>query len=159
MLPGDRLICGFVETLDLGAQFQTWLPHLTIVPWFRLDEASGAIAKGLERALYGIVSFDVMTDGVVQLGPRKNRPVRLIRPTKQLAQIETKVRTYLHKKRAFLIDETTKMPHQFRPHVTAQGGFLLPERMTLHIDRFYIVEQVGGCKKVTAVFSLGNLTR
>lgn len=158
MLPGDRLICGFVEALERGAQFKTWPLHLTIVPWFRLDETSEAIAGGLKRALYGIEPFDVTTGSEAQFGPRKNRAVRMLLPTEQLERIESKVRGYLHKKRAFLVDETTKKPYSFRPHITAQRGFLLPEHAVLHIDRLYIVEQKGEYKVVVSEIALSNET-
>lgn len=148
MLPGDRLVCAFVENQPVGTQFKTWLLHVTIVPWFRLDEAVDAIEQGLKQAMYGIKPFDVTTDGEALFGPRKNRPVRLLLPTGQLEQIETKARTYLRKERAFLIDETTKKPYSFRPHVTAQNGFLLPEGTMFRIDRLYIVQQKGDYKEI-----------
>lgn len=148
MLPGDRLLCAFVENQSVGMQFKTWILHVTIVPWFRLDEPVDVIGQGLERAMHGIEPFDVATGEEAMFGPRKNRPVRLLLPTNQLEQIETKARNYLHKKQAFLIDETTKKPYSFRPHVTAQNGFLLPEAASFHIDRLYIVQQKGNYKEI-----------
>ncbi len=158
MLSGDRLICAFVEPQTAGVQFKTWLLHVTIVPWFRLHEDTSVLAQGIERAMYSIVPFNVTTGDVAQFGPRKNRPVRLLLPTEQLEYIESKTRDYLHKKRAFLIDETTKKPYSFRPHVTAQGGFLLPEHARLHIDRLYIVEQKGDYKEIVSEIMLSNGT-
>lgn len=154
MLPGDRLVCTFVENQAVGTQFKTWLLHVTIVPWFRLDESADVIASGLERAMYGIEPFDVATDGEAMFGPRKNRPVRLLLPTEQLDTIESKARSYLHKKRAFLIDETTKKPYSFRPHVTVQNGFLLPEAASFRIDRLYIVQQKGDYKEIVSEIQL-----
>jgi len=154
MLPGDRLVCAFVENQPVGTQFKTWLLHVTIVPWFRLDEAADVLAQGLERAMYDTPPFTVTTDGEAQFGPRKNRPVRLLLPTEQLEQIEAKTRNYLHKKRAFLIDETTKKPYSFRPHVTAQSGFLLPENASFLVDRLYIVEQKGDYKEIVSEIKL-----
>ncbi len=150
MLPGDRLICGFVEAQEVGTQFKAWLLHVTIVPWFRLDEPSGVIAEGLERATYGIEPFNITTGHEAQFGPRKNRPVRLLAPTERLDRIEAKARSYLHKKHAFLIDETTKKPYSFRPHVTAQSGLLLPENALVHIGQLYIVEQKGDYKEIVS---------
>lgn len=154
MLPGDRLVCTFVEPQTAGLQFKTWLLHVTIVPWFRLQEDTNVIAEGLERAMYSVEPFDVKTGDEAQFGPRKNRPVRLLHPTDQLERIETKVRDYLHKKRAFLVDETTKKPYSFRPHVTAQNGFLLPADTKLYIDRLYIVEQKGDYKDIASEIKL-----
>jgi len=156
MLPGDRLVCAFVEPQAVGVQFKTWLLHVTIVPWFRLDEESQAIASGLERAMYGLGPSEVTTGEAAQFGPRKNRQVRLLQPTEHLEQIEAKVRSYLHKKQAFLIDETTKKPYSFRPHVTAQNGFLLPENTTICVDRLYLVEQKGKFKTIANTIPFGT---
>lgn len=156
MLPGDRLICTFVEPQTVGLQFKTWLLHVTIVPWFRLYEVTSIIVQGLGRAMYDIEPFDVMTGAEAYFGPRKNRSVRLLLPTEQLERIEMKVRDYLHKKRAFLVDETTKKPYRFRPHVTAQNGFLLPENARLRIDRLYIVEQKGDYKEIVSEIELSH---
>src|SRR5579875_2771445 len=98
MLPGDRLICALMEQQAVGTQFKTWLPHVTIVPWFRLDEAADVIAEGLGRAFHGIAPFEVTCGGEAMFGPRKNRRVRLLLPTAPLSQIEAKARNYLHKK-------------------------------------------------------------
>jgi 2'-5' RNA ligase len=154
MLPGDRLVCAFVEPPLAGTQFKTWMLHVTIVPWFRLDETAKAIGDGLERAMHEIKPVTVVTDEEALFGPRKNRPVRLLVPTDQLEQIEVKARNYLHKKRAFLIDETTKKPYRFRPHVTAQNGFLLPKGTSFFIDRLYIVEQKGDYKEIVSEVKL-----
>jgi 2'-5' RNA ligase len=150
MLPKDRLICAFVESQAPGAQFKTWPLHITIVPWFRLSDPSAQIAAGLQEALYGAARVAVSTGAVAQFGPRGNRQVRLLLPVERLEFIEEKVRGYLHKKRAFLLDETTKKPYSFRPHVTAQNGFLLPEGMTIQVTRLYIVEQKGDYKEIVS---------
>jgi 2'-5' RNA ligase len=158
MIPGDRLVCAFVESQAVGVQFRTWLLHITVVPWFRLGDPSEVITEGLGRAMYGIEPFDAVTGASAQFGPRKNRPVRLLLPDGQLVEIEAKVRAYLHKKHAFLIDETTKKPYDFRPHVTAQHGFLLPENTRLHISELYIVEQKGDYKEIVSEVRLYEQT-
>jgi len=156
MLPGDRIVCAFVELQLVGAQFKVWTLHVTIVPWFRLDESSEVIAKGLETALQTTSLVKLEGDGESLFGPRKNRRVRLLKPFEPLEEIEVKVRNYLHKKRAFLVDETTKKPYSFRPHVTEQNGFLLPESAAFEIDRLYIVEQKGDYKQIMSEIKLGE---
>jgi 2'-5' RNA ligase len=156
MLPGDRLVCALVEPQVVGVQFKTWPLHVTVVPWFRLDTLSSTIANGLALALQTMTPVRVTTDGEAKFGPRGNRSVRLLQPVEPLEQIEIKVRAYLHKKRAFLIDETTKKPYSFRPHVTAQNGFLLPENAAFQIDTLYIVEQKGDYKEIVSEIRLHN---
>ena len=143
MLPGDRLVCAFVEPQAVGKQFSDWLLHVTVVPWFRLDEPSEQIAVGLERALCPIGPFEARAGETVQFGPKKNRPARLLTPTVPLEELEKRARNYLHKKRAWLVDETTKKPRQFRPHVTVQKSDELTEGQKFKVHKLYIVEQKG----------------
>ncbi|HET7320688.1 MAG TPA: 2'-5' RNA ligase family protein [Candidatus Saccharimonadales bacterium] len=155
MLPGDRLVCAFVEPQATGTQIPQWLLHVTIVPWFRLGEATGQIAAGLSKALGTTGSFEVAAGETVMFGPKKNRSARLVGPTGPFEEIEQKVRIYLHKKRAWLVDETTKRPRQFRPHVTVQGSQGLGARQTFEVNKLYIVEQKGNYKEIVAEISLG----
>lgn len=149
MAPGDRLVCAFVEGQMVGLRFKRWPLHVTIVPWFRLDEASDVIVQGLERALVVIQPFELTASGTAQFGPRGGRPASLLSALPEIFQAEEKVRTYLHKKRAWLVDETTKKRYDFRPHVTVQGDTQLHDGDTFLCDRLYIVEQKGDYKEIT----------
>lgn len=143
MLPGDRLVCAFVKPQAVGVTFQKWLLHVTIVPWFRLADGSEAIAAGLTRALAGMKPFEARAAEATLFGPHKNRPAMLLAQPSSFDEIEAKVRSYLHKKRAWLVDETTKRRYEFRPHVTAQGEQSVTTGQIFHCDRLYIVEQKG----------------
>ena len=155
MLPGDRLICAFVRPQLVSTQFKAWMLHVTIVPWFRLADSSDVIAKGLREAIKAIPSFEAVMDGEAMFGVHKNRPVRLIVQPTPFVQIEAKVRAYLHKKRALLIDETTRRRREFRPHVTSQGTIGLRQGDKFFCDRLYIVEQRGDYKKIVSEVLLG----
>jgi 2'-5' RNA ligase len=155
MLPGDRLICGFVERLELGFQFKTWPLHITVVPWFRLDAPSDAMAQGLEQALHTIRPFEATGADQTMFGPRRQRPATLLQQPTPFSDIEQKVRTYLHKKRAWLVDETTKLRREYRPHVTAQRERRLEQGTVFQCERLYIVEQKGDHKEVVGVVNLG----
>lgn len=154
MLPGDRLVCVLVEHQEVGRQFTDWLLHVTVVPWFRLGQPSEQIVAGLERALAAIQPFDARADVTAKFGPKKNRPARLVGPTKPFEEVENKVRNYLHKKRAWLVDETTKKSRQFRPHVTVQKSGELKEGETFKVFALYIVEQKGDYKEIVAEITL-----
>lgn len=154
MLPGDRLVCVFLKPQTAGTQFKDWLLHATIVPWFRLESSSRQVAEGLERALTAIGPFEAKAGEEVVMGPRK-RQARLLQQDTGFTDIEQKVRNYLRKKRAWLVDETTKKPRQFRPHVTVQKSKELNEGQTFKVEKLYIVEQKGNYKEVVAEISLG----
>jgi len=154
MLPGDRLVCAFVEPQAVGAQLTSWPLHVTIVPWFRLADSSEVIVKGLTEALKTTPSFDAVVGGEAMFGLRKNRVVRVIEQPTLFMQIEAKVRAYLHKKRALLIDETTKHHPEFRPHVTNQGAIGLRSGDVFSCDRLYVVEQRSDYKEIISEVGL-----
>jgi 2'-5' RNA ligase len=157
MLPGDRLICAFVERQEVGTQFRHWFLHVTIVPWFRLDDSSAVITSGLTEALQQITQFEAVADSEARFGPRKRR-VSLLRQPTPLSGIEGKVRTYLHKKRAWLVDATTKRHYGFRPHVTMQGEQELALGEAFWCDRLYIVEQKGDYKEIVSAIKLYGMS-
>jgi len=155
MLPGDRLVCAFVEAQTVETQFNEWLLHVTIVPWFRLADSSKQIAAGLARAFSAIKPFEAVAGDIVKFGPKKNRPARLVEPVMPFEELEKLVRNYLHKKRAWLVDETTERPRQFRPHVTVQKVGRLTEGQIFKVYKLYIVEQKGNYKEITAEIIFG----
>ena len=148
MVPGDRLICAFVRPLELGDTFPQWPLHVTIVPWFRLQDHTDHIVQGLTEALYQIAPFTATADAPVMMGPRRNRPATLLAKPTPFQVIEQRVRTYFHKKRAWLVDETTKIRRPYRPHVTFQGNERLQSGETFACDRLYVIEQFGEKKAV-----------
>jgi len=156
MQPGDRLICAFVERTDVRGTFRTWPLHVTILPWLRLESSSDTIASGLVKALQPVNPFEVVMDGQAVFGPRRNRPAALVRLPTPFADIERRARNYFHKKRAWLVDETTKVRREFLPHVTAQGDKQMQPGNTFMCDRVYIVEQKGDFKQVAGEIILGT---
>ena len=150
MLPGDRLVCALLEPLKPGETFSRWPLHVTIVPWFRLDETSDNVARSLEKALIAMRPFEVRVIGEAMFGPRKNRPAKLLESPGPFETVETKVRNYLHKKRAWLVDETTRRPRRFRSHVTLQSGSK-DDFDAVYCERLYLVVQQGSVKRVEAV--------
>lgn len=154
MLPKDRLVCGFVRPTTVGAMFKTWPLHVTIVPWFRLTDATDSIIRSLTEALTPIRPFIVTANAETMMGPRHDRPVVLIAEPTPLQDIEQRVRTYFHKKRALLVDETTKKQRSFRPHVTVQKEDRLQTGDSFAVDSIYIVEQKGDYKQVVGEVAL-----
>jgi 2'-5' RNA ligase len=150
MLPGDRLVCAFVKPQAAGEEFAEWPLHVTVVPWFRLPDDAETVAAGLRKALASLELFAAKAGEMLRFGPRKNRPARLVQSPAPFIKAEQKVRGYFHKKRAWLVDETTKRQHAFRPHVTVQKGGELGRDEIFRVDRLYLVEQKGNYKEVVA---------
>jgi 2'-5' RNA ligase len=150
MLPGDRLVCAFVDKFKIGDIFSKWPLHVTIVPWFRLEASNEQLTRGLQKALTPIKPFRVEVSEVALFGPKKNRPAHLLEPS-QLSDIEQRVRKYLQQKRSWLVDETTKKRRPFKAHITFQGDEHLEKGSTVQIDKLYVVKQHGDHKSVEAV--------
>lgn len=148
MLPDDRLVCVFIQPKAVGDTFSTWPLHVTIVPWFRLPVATNDIVVGLAEALKPIPAFRSTTAAETMMGPHHNRPALLLAEPTPFHDIERRVRNYLHKKRAWLVDETTKKSRSFRPHVTLQKDDRLARGDQFMTNRLCVVVQKGGYKQV-----------
>lgn len=148
MLPGDRLVCAFVRLIHVGYTFQQWPLHVTVVPWFRLPDSTEHIAASLTVALTSVAPFEATAAEQTMLGPRRNRPALLLHEPTPFHDVEQHVRAYFHKKRAWLVDETTKQRRSYRPHVTVQKDDRLTVGDRFTCDRVYLVAQMGGIKTV-----------
>lgn len=154
MLPGDRLVCAFVEPLAAGSRFAAWPLHVTVVPWFRVALSNDEILVGLQEAVAGIHPFTVIMDGDAHFGRRGQKPVSLVVLPSSLVGIERTVRRFLKAHGAWLVDETTKRRQTYRPHVTVQGNERLQHGDEFGCDKLYVVEQLGGAKTVSVLVEL-----
>jgi 2'-5' RNA ligase len=156
MIPGDRLVCVFVEPQHEGFQFKDWLLHVTIVPWFRLDMDSSNIVNELEAGLQEIKPFTVaMGRENIRFGHQRGKMATLVQLPSPLAEIEQHVRGYLRSRKAWLVDETTKHLREFKPHITNQKIGSMHEGDMFTCDRLYLIEQKGGFKEVVGEVNLG----
>ncbi|HSX45544.1 MAG TPA: 2'-5' RNA ligase family protein [Candidatus Saccharimonadia bacterium] len=154
MKPGDRLVCAFVESPDEGAEFKDWPLHVTVVPWFRIKDRSGALATEIHDKLEIRTPFHVVIGDETEMGHSKT--VNLVGCPTHFTEIEEQVRDILKAHDAWLVDETTKKPRDYRPHVTAQKDDRLYRGDTFICEALFIVEQKGGHKKVVAKIGLGD---
>lgn len=131
-----------------------WPLHVTIIPWFRLSDSTELITRGLAQAYKPIAPFMAVAEAEAMMGPKRNQPVVLLAGPTPFRDIEQRTRTYLHKKRAWLVDETTKRQRPFRPHVTNQLQDRLYPGDAFKTDNIYMVEQEGGHKQVVGEITL-----
>ncbi|HSX16397.1 MAG TPA: hypothetical protein VLF40_06405 [Candidatus Saccharimonadales bacterium] len=82
----------------------------------------------------------------------------LLQTPTPFTEVEQRVRSYLHKKRAWLVDETTKKRYEFRPHITMQGTDEFGENGTFRCGRLYIIEQTGDYKEIVGKIGLGDVS-
>jgi 2'-5' RNA ligase len=151
MLPGDRLVCAFVEPLEAGSRFAVWPLHLTIVPWFRLALNSNDVLTGLQTTTRGVHPFMVVMAGDAHFGRRGRKLVSLVALPSPVTSAEQAVRTFLKSHGAWLVDETTEQRQPYRPHVTVQGGKRLHRGDEFLCGRLCLVEQLGNAKTVVGI--------
>jgi hypothetical protein len=152
--PGDRLVCAFIDSFEIGHQFRSWYLHVTVVPWFRLEQPSDKLATEFEQSLRGVASFKVLMDDETRFG--RNKLVNLVAQPTPFMEVEKRVRSVLKPHGAWLVDETTKVARAYRPHVTEQASGRLHAGDSFECDRLYIVEQKGGYKEITAIIQLAQ---
>lgn len=155
MVPGDRLVCAFVEP-PREESFAAWPLHVTIIPWFRMDQPSDILSAEWQELLATTGALTVRIGAEAGFGHKGRKLVNLIDEPNGFAPIERLLRDSLHAKAAWLVDETTQIHRAFRPHVTAQGGMRLHQGDSFTCDKLYIVEQKGTYKVITHKIVLGN---
>lgn len=148
MTPGDRLVCAFLTPVPVGRPFTAWPLHITVLPWFRLAVNNQALTQKLTQLLTDFGPFKAIIEGEAYFGHRRSKLVNLVRPAEELMIAERRIRSWLHEQAAWLVDETTKRRHRFRPHVTAQGSRRVHEGEAYAIERLSVVEQQGSHKIV-----------
>jgi 2'-5' RNA ligase len=154
MKPGDRLVCAFVDKLDVNMRFKAWPLHLTIVPWFRTGVSSEELAKRIKESIKAIKPFTAKAGEIAHFGHRKSKEVNLIVQPSAFTEIERDARRLLNGLQAWVVDETTKRKPQFNPHVTVQKLGRLNAGDVFECDSVYIVEQLGNEKIVSAKIRL-----
>jgi 2'-5' RNA ligase len=154
MVPGDRLLCAFVENRKAADTFKDWPLHITIVPWFRAGVSNKQLSDELNSGLKDVHPFTVNVDGEAKFGYRGRKLVHLIETPSPLEAVEQKARELLHRHDAWIVDETTKIRRPFRPHVTSQKSGGLQGGDTFVCDALYIIEQKGDYKEIMSKINL-----
>jgi 2'-5' RNA ligase len=154
MLEGDRLIVALVRPLAVGEQFDVWPLHLTVVPWFRLGASTDEVVEGLLKDLADGSSFQVTMGEQANFGYKGRKVVRLVQLPNQIAVVEQKVRSFLKTQGAWIVDETTKVRREYRPHVTNQEDEQIEKGDKFECRALNIVEQRGEYKEVVGEIML-----
>jgi 2'-5' RNA ligase len=156
MQPGDRLFAALVQEMEPGAVFTPWPLHVTLVPWFRLGKSTAELANDVRRELDAIKPFRAAAGEEASFG-RPRKPVNLIAPPTPFSRLEQRLREYLHRQHAWLVDETTNQRPPYRPHVTVQAAARLQLGDRFTCNSIYLIEQRDGYKEVAAKLPLGKV--
>ena len=152
MLPGDRLLAILIKPVPAGSQFTAWPLHLTIVPWFRLELNSTVLARKLKQRLQTLRPFDILIGEQTIMGHHKQ--VNLVKLPSPLLEIESQARALLKRYDSWLVDETTKRPRKFQPHITWQGEKHLMPGDHFLCSELDVISQQGTYKLIEAEMAL-----
>lgn len=153
MLPGDRMVCAFVNKQSMSSKFKDWPLHITIVPWFRLNISSSKLAKELKEHYIGSKAFQVTVLEETLLEYKEYKIINLV-AAPELKILEGQTRRLLHALKTWIVDEADKTRNGFRPHVTALSSGRVYEGDNFQCNYLYIVSQHGDYKKVDSVIKL-----
>lgn len=153
MVPGDRLFCAFVDNQLPGDTFIEWPLHITIVPWFRTNAPSDDLGRTLRQRLDGLEPFLVTVGREEKFGHKRKTVNRIVVPS-PFENIEEQARQLLHERKAWMVDETTKLRRRFMPHITELKAGRAHEGDSFMVDSLYIIEQKGGAKEVAGRIDL-----
>lgn len=131
--------------------------HLTVVPWFRVELASGQLAGMLFVKLADVPDFFVKVEGRGGFGHRHKEAAQVNRPD-ELIGLEKVVRGTLKDQNAWMVDESTRLKHEFSPHVTDQKTERLEAGDEFWVHGLYIISQQGEYKQIDAEVPLGTST-
>lgn len=154
MVPGDRLVCAFVEPLTPGAVFAEWPLHVTVVPWFRVDIPTDRLVSLLSSTLSSVHAFDASADGTAHFGRGGKKLVHLIAAPSPFWDVEHRIRELLHRQQAWIVDETTRKRRTYQPHITNQQGTQAHDGQAVQVNNLYIIEQQGSHKVVAGKVAL-----
>ncbi len=145
----------FTENLEVGHTFKKWPLHLTLIAWFRLDKAEVEQDLTSEFAMYKPIHIEAIEEGR-SFGHQPGKHATVLTQDLALMTLEKTLRKYLKSRDAWLVDETTKLPRQFMPHITVQGKSKVHQGDHFVFDYVYVVKQLGDSKLIEAAIKLGS---
>lgn len=154
MRPGDYLLCLFGEDFEVDHTFKAWPLHLTLVAWFRPkdDQFEQAITQLVSR--YQPLSLQATLEGQ-HFGHQPGKLATLVVQDPKLMDLQRTLHHYLQSAGAWLVDDTTRLQRAFIPHITEQGSTTLRDGDRFVCNHVYMVEQLGGVKRIRAAIPLG----
>ncbi|HSX44388.1 MAG TPA: 2'-5' RNA ligase family protein [Candidatus Saccharimonadales bacterium] len=160
-MPYDEYILAYViGSLPEEKNFIAWPLHITLMPWFILDnqksETEAAILLAELFAKYE--PMQLKTSSQALFGPRNTVPVQEINTSPELQRLHNDVLKLLQDKQ-WDIAAKHYTGATFRPHITLKKGKQVPHTLTLdkiHLVKAPIADPRTRVKKVMRVLPLGG---
>jgi 2'-5' RNA ligase len=141
----EHLVVIMLDHMPKAEEFEIWERHITIVPWFPVDDA-----ERLDEVLRGVAQrhkrFSVKAGPVEEWGRRKEKyDVQKIDNDWRLQSLHQDVFNSLEKS-GFPIHQKDFMGDKYDPHIALrnrlQKGNAMPEGQEIKIGGFTLVSQI-----------------
>jgi 2'-5' RNA ligase len=132
-----------LESLPPRQEFEVWPPHITIVPWFPVDDKT-KLDKLLSKIAQKHQPFEVKAGGIEEWGNDDKFEVLVIKDKGPIRKLHKDVFKVLEKN-GFPIHQKDFLGAKYQPHVTLRNQeartihFELGE--TIHVSRFSLIKQ------------------
>ena len=151
-----------VEPVQVGEQFEKTPPHLTVFPWFKLQNASWAdFSDYVEEVIEETRAPLVIGGSSVSFGPNEDihaRRLDVASPTFNILQgfdIHAGIYRAVHMYGEDIDDTYTGL--NWKPHISATEAFILTSEQQLQLTTLAIMKKTEQrTKLVKAVFAWGN---
>lgn len=105
-------------SLAEGEEIPEWGPHITLMPWFTVDNLTVIRSKLLSLA-HNQPPFTVQVGEDAKFGPQADVPVQLVEPNASLSHLH---KNALEVVRARGRVSNDRVGNDYRPHITEQRG-------------------------------------
>ncbi len=152
------MVCHMLEVAPECYQSSNWPLHLTVIPWFRVEEAIPNTLLAIEVISKRVGSFVVRAKANAWYGPQSDVPVMEVEDTTgRLAKLHHKLLQSIQSNGGTILD-STYTGENYSPHVSLRedGSGLLPDQF-VRCSSIAVVEKTrreAENKQVVKVISL-----
>lgn len=131
MGPGSSILVSFIEKQSEGMRFQrrrnSWPLHITLVPWFRVDNEQG-LEAALSKVANATLPFTLRIGQELLFGANADVPVNIIADQAKVVELHKALWSAVTAEGADVVSRRW-IGESFRAHITqhdSKGGNLTP---------------------------------
>jgi len=137
----EHLIVVSLEPLAHGEAFVDWPLHTTIVPWFSVEDGREKDLDSLLKEISGRHKPVVAKIGeVAMFGPRKDVPVNIVLPSRELTELHLDVFETLEGN-GFPVHQTEYCGENYRPHISHQAEKKIYDGAEVRMSKLALIKQ------------------
>jgi 2'-5' RNA ligase len=153
----EYLIVYLLEQLPKGLDFGRWPLHITIVPWFEIEDPAKA-AEILKQVCQTHKPFWATVGPTALFGSKNNLPVHTISNPNSLVSLHKEL-TYLLEAANAKFPNDKNLGKNYIPHITKKSFGKVQQGYRIDIDKIHLVEApiANRLTRLKKVISVGYL--